>query len=78
MSREKDDPYAAPLDGKWVKSSRSVGNGAACVRVMKIEGGVALDDSKSPDRPALRYTDEEMRAFILAAKDGEFDFLLDS
>ncbi|WP_405613180.1 DUF397 domain-containing protein [Streptomyces sp. NBC_01511] len=78
MNRGKDDLYAAALDGEWVKSSRSAGNGDACVRVMKIDGGAALDDSKSPHRPALRYTDEEMRAFILAAKGGEFDFLLDT
>jgi hypothetical protein len=77
VNREKDDLYALPLDGEWVKSSRSGGNGDVCVRVMRIRGGAAVDDSKSPERPALRYTNEEMRAFILAAKDGEFDFLLD-
>ncbi|WP_150130426.1 DUF397 domain-containing protein [Streptomyces sp. 150FB] len=37
-----------------------------------------MDDSKSRQRPPLRYTDAETRAFILVAKDGEFDFLLDT
>jgi hypothetical protein len=78
VNDEKQDLYAVPLDGQWVKSARSNANGDACVRVMKIDGGAAVDDSKSPHRPPLRYTDAEMRAFILAAKDGEFDFLLDN
>ncbi|MEW1724983.1 DUF397 domain-containing protein [Streptomyces sp. NPDC093109] len=73
MNPERDDLYLAPLDGTWVKSSRSGGNGAACVRVMKIAGGFAVDDSKSPDRAPLRCTHAQMRAFLLAAEGGAFD-----
>jgi hypothetical protein len=43
---------------------------------MKIDGGVALGDAAAPERPALRYTDSELRAFLQGAKQGEFDHLL--
>ncbi|ONK14735.1 DUF397 domain-containing protein [Streptomyces sp. MP131-18] len=78
MHADKDTLYSAPLDGEWVKSSYSVGNGNDCVRLMKITGGVAIDDSKSPHREPLRYTPTELTAFIQAAKAGEFDHLIDS
>jgi hypothetical protein len=44
---------------------------------MKIRGGVAVGDSKAPERAPLRYTRTELAAFLRAAKDGEFDHLLD-
>ncbi|RKN12100.1 DUF397 domain-containing protein [Streptomyces radicis] len=74
---EKADLYTATLDGEWIKSSYSNGNGNDCVRLMKIDGGVALDDSKSPHREPLRYTTAELDAFIRAAKAGEFDHLVE-
>ncbi|RBM18956.1 DUF397 domain-containing protein [Streptomyces sp. PT12] len=77
MNTEKNNLYAAPLDGDWVTSSYSTTNGDACVRLMKIDGGVALDDSKSPHREPLRYTTAELDAFIRAAKAGEFDHLVE-
>ncbi|MFE1357691.1 DUF397 domain-containing protein [Streptomyces harbinensis] len=77
MKAPKGDLYAAPLDGEWQKSSLSSGNGAACVRLMRIEGGVAVDDSKRPDLAPLRYTRAELAAFLQAAKAGEFDHLLE-
>jgi hypothetical protein len=77
MKHEKAALYDAPLDGRWVKSSFSNGSSDDCVRLMKINGGVAIDDSKSPDREPLRYTRSELAAFILAAKAGEFDDLID-
>ncbi|AXG76719.1 DUF397 domain-containing protein [Streptomyces paludis] len=73
MNREREDLFTASLDGQWVTSSLSGPNGDACVRVMKIAGGFAVDDSKSPDRPPLRYTHAQMRAFLLAVEAGAFD-----
>lgn len=73
----KPELYAAPLSGEWQKSSLSSGDGDACVRLMKIDGGVALGDSKRPELAPLRYTRVELAAFLQAAKDGEFDHLLD-
>jgi hypothetical protein len=77
MKHEKANLYTAPLDGQWIKSSFSNANGDDCVRLMRIEGGFAMDDSKSPEREPLRYTPSEILAFIRAAKAGEFDHLMD-
>jgi Domain of unknown function (DUF397) len=76
MNISKDALYAAPLDGEWRKSSLSNGSGNDCVQLMGIEGGVAVSDSKHPDRPELRYTTNEFAAFIEGVKAGEFDHLL--
>ncbi|AJC58572.1 BldB protein [Streptomyces sp. 769] len=37
------------------------------------EGAVAMRNSACPDDPPLRYTAAEWEAFILGARDGEFD-----
>ncbi|WP_408055347.1 DUF397 domain-containing protein [Streptomyces paludis] len=77
MSNPKDDLYAAPLDGEWEKSSFSAMNGDNCVQIMPIAGGVAFGDSKRRDLDgALRFTDGEMLAHILAVKAGQYDHLI--
>ncbi|WP_082860064.1 DUF397 domain-containing protein [Alloactinosynnema sp. L-07] len=40
-------------DTGWFKSSRSSGNGAACVEVRHTSTGVGLRDSKNAEGPAL-------------------------
>jgi hypothetical protein len=40
------------------------------------DGGVAVRNSRHRDGPVLVYTRAEMRAFLLGAKDGDFDDLL--
>ncbi|MGW3293545.1 DUF397 domain-containing protein [Streptomyces xiamenensis] len=77
MTDPKAELYEAGLGGEWIKSSLSSPNSDACVRLMKIDGGVAMDDSKRPDLAPLRYTRTELAAFLQAAKAGEFDHLLD-
>lgn len=77
MKESKADLYAAPLNGEWQKSSLSDNSGDLCIRLMKIDGGIALGDSKRPDLPPLRYTPAELAAFLQAAKAGEFDHLLE-
>ncbi|MCF6522861.1 DUF397 domain-containing protein [Streptomyces sp. JJ36] len=56
--------YAEDLTGAaWVSSCAS--QTEICVEVTALHGGGwALRDSKRPDLPALRFTDEEIRAFI--------------
>ncbi|MFI5757381.1 DUF397 domain-containing protein [Streptomyces sp. NPDC051569] len=77
MSDPKDALYAAPLDGEWEKSSFSAGSGNDCVQIMPIHGGVAFGDTKRRDLDgALRFTDKEMLAHILAVKAGEYDHLV--
>jgi hypothetical protein len=56
----------------WFKSSASaVGN---CVEVAHLPGGgVALRDSKDRSKAAHVYTHSEWEAFLVGAKNGEFD-----
>ncbi|WP_433787151.1 DUF397 domain-containing protein [Actinomycetospora sp. CA-101289] len=42
------------------------------------DGGVAVRNSGHREGPVLVYTRAEMTAFVLGAKDGEFDDLLES
>jgi hypothetical protein len=77
MNNSKDALYAVSLDGEWEKSSFSVGSGNDCVLIMPIDGGVALGDSKRRSLDgALRFTDKEMLAHILAVKAGQYDHLI--
>lgn len=56
---------------RWMRSSRcSNGN---CVAVARDGDTVLVRDSKDPDGPTLRFTRGEWRAFVAAARDGEFD-----
>jgi hypothetical protein len=64
----------------WRKSSRSSGNGGACVEVAVLPGSkegsdrvIAVRDSKNPGGSALIFTPAEWRAFTAGVHDGEFD-----
>lgn len=57
----------------WFKSSRS-GSSKECVEIAHLdEGMVGVRDSKNPTGPALIFTPREWDAFLMGAKDGEFD-----
>jgi hypothetical protein len=57
----------------FVKSSYSNGQGD-CVEVAKTpDGGRVVRDSKNPEGATLDFTPREWTAFLLGAKDGEFD-----
>ncbi|AJT67455.1 hypothetical protein T261_5839 [Streptomyces lydicus] len=60
----KEDLYAIDLSGaNWRKSPFSNG-GEQCVEIADLPGGgVAVRDSKNPEREALRYTADEWHAF---------------
>lgn len=50
---------------RWRKSSRSSGNGGACVEVAgNLPGLVAVRDSKDPTGPALTFAPAAWRAFL--------------
>lgn len=57
---------------RWFKSSASGAGG--CVEVAHLpEGGVAVRDTKDRGKAAHVYTREEWQAFLVGAKNGEFD-----
>ena len=50
---------------RWRKSTRSSGNGGACVEVAdNLPGVVAVRDSKDPGGPALTFTPDSWRRFL--------------
>ncbi|MFI6820887.1 DUF397 domain-containing protein [Micromonospora sp. NPDC050187] len=50
---------------RWRKSSRSSGNGGACVEVAdNLPGVVGVRDSKDPDGPALAFSPTAWRVFV--------------
>jgi hypothetical protein len=61
----------------WVKSRRSNPSGN-CVEVAQLPQGegFAIRNSRDPEGPALLFTPAEIAAFVLGARDGDFDDLL--
>jgi hypothetical protein len=60
----------------WQKSRRSNPSGN-CVELAELPGGgIAVRNSRYPEGPALIYTVDEIAAFVLGARDGDFDNLI--
>ena len=61
----------------WQKSRRSNPSGN-CVElaVLPNGAGIAVRNSRDPQGRALIYTTAEIEAFILGARDGDFDDLI--
>jgi len=57
----------------WQKSTRSGPYSDNCVEVAFVDDAIAMRDSKHPEGPVLIFTQAEWDAFVLGAKDGEFD-----
>lgn len=55
----------------WHRSATCTGS--SCVEVSRHPDGVAVRDSKDPERGYLVYSREEWAAFVAAIKAGEFD-----
>jgi uncharacterized protein DUF397 len=75
MSHPYNGIPANQLSGlRWRKSRRSNPSGN-CVELAQLPDGtgVAVRNSRDPEGPALIYTAEEIEAFILGARDGDFD-----
>jgi len=61
----------------WQRSRRSNASGS-CVELAELPGGegIAIRNSRDPGGPALIYTSEEIVAFVLGVRDGDFDHLI--
>ncbi|GAB3213456.1 DUF397 domain-containing protein [Marinactinospora thermotolerans] len=58
----------------WMRSSLSREDSEAIVEVAKFDDGFrAVRDGKNPQKGILFFTPAEWEAFVLGAKDGEFD-----
>lgn len=69
-------PDARLEQAVWRKSHHSNPSGN-CVEMAELPGGqIAIRNSRQPAGPALIYTRTEIAAFLLGAKDGEFDSLV--
>lgn len=70
--QEKDDLYAMDITGvEWLSAPDSPEEER--VEIAYLPGGaVGMRNSSDPDT-VLRYTAAEWEAFVLGAKDGEFD-----
>ncbi|MFD8544779.1 DUF397 domain-containing protein [Streptomyces sp. NPDC059649] len=54
---------------EWQSSSQGVGD----VQIAFVEGYIAMRNRRSPEIPALIFSPAEWRAFVLDAREGEFD-----
>ncbi|WP_418955388.1 DUF397 domain-containing protein [Streptomyces tritici] len=52
---------------------RSGSHGAGDVQIAFVEGFIAMRNGGRPEAPSLIFTPAEWRAFVLDARDGEFD-----
>lgn len=53
------------MGARWHKSTRSSGNGGACVEVAgNVPGVVGVRDSKDPHGPVLTFNPADWRAFV--------------
>ncbi|HTP16570.1 MAG TPA: DUF397 domain-containing protein [Streptosporangiaceae bacterium] len=76
-----DKPYngikATQLQGAAWRKSRHSNPSGNCVELADLpDGSVAIRNSRHPSGPALVCTRAELTAFLLGAKDGEFDDMI--
>jgi hypothetical protein len=71
--RERDELYALDISGVEWQCAPGAEDQEERVEIAHLpDGAVAMRSSLDPDT-VLRYTEAEWRAFVLGARDGEFD-----
>ncbi|MEU9131183.1 DUF397 domain-containing protein [Kitasatospora sp. NPDC048540] len=70
---EAGKPVLDLTGAEWLSSSQGSVPGGGEVQIAFVEGYIAMRDGRDPDGPALIFTPAEWRAFVLGARDGEFD-----
>lgn len=68
--------YTQPDELEWRTATYSSGGNCVEVAPLPDRSGVVVRHSTNRDGDVLQYTPAEWRAFILGAKDGEFDHLV--
>ncbi|HEU5158479.1 MAG TPA: DUF397 domain-containing protein [Streptosporangiaceae bacterium] len=58
---------------RWRKSSRSGGQGGACVEVADLGDAIGVRDSKNPGGSKLAFSRREMADFAARVKTGHLD-----
>lgn len=70
--REKDELYSRDISGvEWLSAPDAPEEERVEIAYLP-GGGVGMRNSADPDT-VLRFTDAEWEAFVLGARDGEFD-----
>ncbi|MFJ7999311.1 DUF397 domain-containing protein [Streptomyces sp. NPDC096310] len=64
-----DKPELDLSDADWRSSSQGAGD----VQIAFVEGFIAMRNSGRPESPSLIFSPAEWRAFVINARDGEFD-----
>ncbi|MEU5432400.1 DUF397 domain-containing protein [Streptomyces sp. NPDC020719] len=64
-----DKPELDLSNADWRSSSQGMGD----VQIAFVEGFIAMRNGGSPSGPSLIFSPAEWRAFVLNARDGEFD-----
>jgi hypothetical protein len=54
---------------RWQPGSRGEGD----VQIAFVEGYIAMRNGRTPEIPAVIFTPGEWNAFVLGARDGQFD-----
>ncbi|QKV92246.1 DUF397 domain-containing protein [Streptomyces sp. NA02950] len=71
-AKEKAELYALDISGvEWLSAPNSTSEDRVEIAYLP-NGAVAMRSSADPGT-VLRYTEAEWRAFVLGARDGEFD-----
>ncbi|GHJ31773.1 MULTISPECIES: DUF397 domain-containing protein [Streptomyces] len=71
-AKEKEELYALDISGvEWLSAPGSTSEDRVEIAYLP-NGAVAMRNSADPGT-VLRYTEAEWRAFVLGARDGEFD-----
>lgn len=71
--REKDELYALDISGVEWQSAPGTSEHEERVEIAYLPGGAVAMRSSIDPTTVLRYTEAEWRAFVLGARDGEFD-----
>ncbi|MBO7938042.1 MULTISPECIES: DUF397 domain-containing protein [Streptomyces] len=71
--RERDELYALDISGVTWECAPGTEQHEERVEIAHLPGGAVAMRSSLDPATVLRYTEAEWRAFVLGARDGEFD-----